>query len=1378
NKSEVVHSVFNSRESDVDDSPVNDRFKMGEGFHAVPPPYTRNYMPSRPDLSFSGLDDSVYKTKDTDSDNDSVFRSKSDQTKPKFTKINFVKYGENVKSVNKENTHRQVKCPRKSQSPRENRRKWNGMMTQKLGNDFEFIKKVVFSPRAASSISTARPVNNAAPKSKVNDALPKTYPYFKAHSLVRRAFNQKSAAKTNNLNEKVKTAKVNNVTTAGTKAVVSAAKGNGENVVNSSKYVKSQTPRQAKRGRDTKIPQSSGPPVKVGDEAVHKELGDRMERAATTASSLEAEQDSDAQTRFETTSKHSNDPPLSRVNTLGSGEDSIKLMELMAHCTTLSKMNLNSLSIHQMASLEFYDKYNMVAYLEKSEGSEGFHQIIDFLTISHIKNALTKCLTLYAFPMKQFWQTAALSITEDGVRGIIATIDRNVKYLSPKKTAWEQFSSNIATAISFLATNCTFNFSYLIFEAMGYSGVDIPLFQTMLTTPKSPPFRITSSPSLSPQTHPSTSQPPSTPQSNQTKPAIEEAAPMPHESPLQSVHSLRSDEGSLSLNELMDIFTSLSKKIIKIIQARRRAKVVISDTEEDEEDPSKQGRSLIEELDLDAGISLVPTHAADQGRIDDTQIYDQPEEYDPAVLRYRTLQNSPFFIAEVRKNMCMYLKNEGGYKLSHFKGMSYKDIRPTFERVWDQNQAFVPKDSEIEKEVMKRYGFDLQQEFVKKDKASSFAQKQPARGSRKKSLARQVSRETLSEESAKKQKLEDDTKKEELQVYLNIVTEEESLNIESLATKYPIVDCETQILANDKYYYQTKRADGSVKHYKILSAILYDFDRQDVMELYRLVKERFHTASPEEVMEFEMHSVITSLRALPILKLENDNSWVSVPQTSQENGTSVTKMSVPVTAKEKTNKKNDVKARSLLLMALPNEHQLTFSQYTDAPKDVSRLAILGVVITQEDLNSKFLTSLPPEWNTHVVVWMNKAEIETMSIDDLYNNFKIVKQRCLEQIHEDDLEAMDLKWQLSLLSMREKRYDKSKSPKEQGGSVQKSGQTRKQGNNEDTSSKAMLAIDGVGFDWSDMAEEQVQTNMALMARIDDTQISDQLKEKLGIFSAATTLTDAARRRQSVEDVQTYTRRGRLVSTADVSTASELGSTAGVKVKDKGKVIMQESKLLKKIKKRVQVQMSVDEELAKKVFEEEQAMFMAEQEQENDPVDIDWSDPAVLRYHTLQNRPFSVAEVRKNMCMYLKNQGGYKLSHFKGMSYEDFVPKDSEIEKEKPARGSRKKSLTRKRARETLSEENAKKQKLEDDTEKEELQVYLNIVPEEESLNIESLATKYPIVDLETRILANDKYNYQIKRADGSVKHYKIFSAMLYDFDRQDVLWSRKDFRQQV
>ncbi|GJR71774.1 hypothetical protein Tco_0084139 [Tanacetum coccineum] len=56
NESEVVHIVFSSRESDVGDSPVNDRFKTGEGFHAVPPPYTGNYMPPNTRLSLLGLE--------------------------------------------------------------------------------------------------------------------------------------------------------------------------------------------------------------------------------------------------------------------------------------------------------------------------------------------------------------------------------------------------------------------------------------------------------------------------------------------------------------------------------------------------------------------------------------------------------------------------------------------------------------------------------------------------------------------------------------------------------------------------------------------------------------------------------------------------------------------------------------------------------------------------------------------------------------------------------------------------------------------------------------------------------------------------------------------------------------------------------------------------------------------------------------------------------------------------------------------------------------------------------------------------------------------------------------------------------------------------
>ncbi|GKF71429.1 hypothetical protein Tco_0207543, partial [Tanacetum coccineum] len=83
NESEIVHSVFNNRESDEDDNPVNDRFKTGEGFHTVPPPFTGNYMPPIPDLSFAGLDDSVYKTKVSETETSISKTSKDIVEKPK-----------------------------------------------------------------------------------------------------------------------------------------------------------------------------------------------------------------------------------------------------------------------------------------------------------------------------------------------------------------------------------------------------------------------------------------------------------------------------------------------------------------------------------------------------------------------------------------------------------------------------------------------------------------------------------------------------------------------------------------------------------------------------------------------------------------------------------------------------------------------------------------------------------------------------------------------------------------------------------------------------------------------------------------------------------------------------------------------------------------------------------------------------------------------------------------------------------------------------------------------------------------------------------------------------------------------------------------------
>ncbi|GJS54033.1 hypothetical protein Tco_0627395 [Tanacetum coccineum] len=82
-----------------------------------------------------------------------------------------------------------------------------------------------------------------------------------------------------------------------------------------------------------------------------------------------------------------------------------------------------------MACLDFCDKHNMVAYLEKSTGSEGFEQIIDFLSASHVHFALTANPTIYTSLIQQFWEIVALCTTKNGVQGISTTIKRKVKVL-------------------------------------------------------------------------------------------------------------------------------------------------------------------------------------------------------------------------------------------------------------------------------------------------------------------------------------------------------------------------------------------------------------------------------------------------------------------------------------------------------------------------------------------------------------------------------------------------------------------------------------------------------------------------------------------------------------------------------------------------------------------------------------------------------------------------------------------------------------------------------------------------------------------------------------------------------------------------------------
>nr|GEV09084.1 ribonuclease H-like domain-containing protein [Tanacetum cinerariifolium] len=170
-------------------------------------------------------------------------------------------------------------------------------------------------------------------------------------------------------------------------------------------------------------------------------------------------------------------------------------------------------------------------------------------------------------------------------------------------------------------------------------------------------------------------------------------------------------------------------------------------------------------------------------------------------------------------------------------------------------------------------------------------------------------------------------------------------------------------------------------------------------------------------------------------------------------------------------------------------------------KIISQLAILGENISKKDLNMKFLRSLSSYTNevdaANIQVSTVSTPVSTVSSHDntanlsdatVYaflanqpNGSQLVHED-LEQIYEDDLEEMDLKWQLALLSMRARRYFQRTGNAEVPGTKKacqgiKIAQERL--NVEDTSSKSTVAIDEAGFDWSYMADDEVPTNMALM-----------------------------------------------------------------------------------------------------------------------------------------------------------------------------------------------------------------------------------------------------------------------------------------------------------
>ncbi|GJU03333.1 hypothetical protein Tco_1113671 [Tanacetum coccineum] len=176
-----------------------------------------------------------------------------------------------------------------------------------------------------------------------------------------------------------------------------------------------------------------------------------------------------------------------------------------------------------------------------------------------------------------------------------------------------------------------------------------------------------------------------------------------------------------------------------------------------------------------------------------------------AAKRAEEKRNKPPTKAQQRKIMCTYLKNMEGYKLKYLKLKEFDSIQEMFDKAFKRVNTFEDFRTELVEGKEKRAGTELIQEITKK------------------------------------QKVEDDKEIAELKQLMKIIPDEEEVAIDAipLAVKSPSIVGWKIHKEGRNSYYQIMRVDGKSQMYMIFSQMLKSFDREDLEDLYKLVKAKY-----------------------------------------------------------------------------------------------------------------------------------------------------------------------------------------------------------------------------------------------------------------------------------------------------------------------------------------------------------------------------------------------------------------------------------------------------------------------------------------------------------------------------------------------------------
>nr|GEY32613.1 retrovirus-related Pol polyprotein from transposon TNT 1-94 [Tanacetum cinerariifolium] len=522
-------------------------------------------------------------------------------------------------------------------------------------------------------------------------------------------------------------------------------------------------------------------------------------------------------------------------------ETSITEFESFTHTNTHTSPLLTptslSFSYHPysliMSSL-FADTHNVVAILEKSDAAEGFEQIIDFLSGSYIHYALTVIPHIYILCIKQFWNTASVKRTGDVTR-LQAIVDKK-KIVIFEAVIHEILQLNDAEGVNQVGDLSTYTTRFIspvltqkVFANMRRVAKEEGLVvdQVQVNDAVAAPVKENVAEDVvhdaipPPPLHdiPSPSQEPSSP------PQQQQSTP---QAPLQDV------EFPSQLQQVLNVCSALSKRIENLENDNAAQKLVIVKLK-----ARVKKQAEIYNLDLDHSSKVLSMQE------DDSEVQEVVEVVTTAKLITEVVTASASQVSGASTTISAASATIPAAKptipaaapTDKGKGILVETPKPMKKK--DQIELDVEYAKKLHEEINKDYEeFDENMRFLFKSREEMEEEDQE--------IIKSIN-ETHAHKAAKRRKLSEEAQEaEDLRKRLEVVEDEDDdvfVEATQLASKVSVVDYKI-VLIDNKPRFKIIRADETHQFYISFATLLKNFDREDLENLWRIVKDRFSTSKP------------------------------------------------------------------------------------------------------------------------------------------------------------------------------------------------------------------------------------------------------------------------------------------------------------------------------------------------------------------------------------------------------------------------------------------------------------------------------------------------------------------------------------------------------